>query len=71
MIHYLVYIHSYSHGKESIKVQITQKIGKERGNSYLKKRKSPGKKHIQTHGSLIETYQHHRSLSRSEESKCM
>ena len=25
-----------SHGKESTKVQITQKIGKERGNSYRK-----------------------------------
>ena len=41
-------------GKESTIVQITQKVGKEKGNSY-RKRNISGERHTQTHGSLIET----------------
>ena len=42
--------------KKSSEVLITQKIGKERGNSYQKMKRSPDKRHTQTHGSLIETF---------------
>ena len=42
-------------GKESAEVRITQKIGKERGNSYQKMKRSPAERRTQTHGRLTET----------------
>ena len=45
------------HGKESTKIWITQKIGKERENSYLKIKRSPDERHTQTHGSIIKMFQ--------------
>ena len=44
-------------GKESPKVRITQKIGKERGDSYQKIKSFPDERHMQSHGSLIKTFQ--------------
>jgi hypothetical protein len=41
---------------ESIEVQITQKIGKEKETSYQKMKRSPNKRHTQTHGSLSEIF---------------
>ena len=35
-------------------VKISRKIGKERGNSYQKMKRSPDEMHTQTHGSLTE-----------------
>ena len=32
------------HGKKSTEVQITQKVGKEKGNSYWKMKRSPDEK---------------------------
>ena len=34
----------------------TQKIGKERGNSYCEMKKSPDERHTYTHGSLTEIF---------------
>ena len=49
-----IYIYIYTpRGKESAEVQITQKIGKERGKSYRKMKTSPDERHTQTDGSLI------------------
>ena len=41
------------HGKGSTKVQITQKMRKERENSYRKMKRSLEERHTQTHKSLI------------------
>ena len=55
MIFIVILIYN-SCGKESTEVQITQKIAKERGTSYQKMKRSPNKRHTQTHGGLIETF---------------
>ena len=44
------------HGNESTEILITQEIGKEKGISYQKMKRSPDERHIQTHGSLMETF---------------
>ena len=43
-------------GKESTEVGITQKIGKERENSYWKMKRSPDESHTQTHGNLNDIF---------------
>ena len=45
------------HGKESTEVRLTQKIGKKEGTLTEKMKRSPDKRHTQTHGSLIGTIQ--------------
>ena len=57
-------------GKESTEVRITQKMEKERENSYRKIYRSPDEIHIQTqtHGNVI-YFGNHRCLSLSEENK--
>ena len=44
------------HEKESTKVRITQKMVKEKENSYKKMKRSPEKRHTQTHRNLIEIF---------------
>ena len=44
------------HGKESTKVWITQKIGKERGKSYQKMKRFSEERHTEMHGSIIEIF---------------
>ena len=44
------------HGKESTKVQITQKIGKKEETLTEKMKRSPDERHTQTHRSLTEVF---------------
>ena len=44
-------------GRESTEIWITQKIGKERGNSYREMKRSLDERHTQSHGCLIEIFQ--------------
>ena len=41
------------HGKERTELRITQKMGKERENSYQKMKRSPEERHTQTHGNNL------------------
>ena len=50
-------------------VKISRKIGKERGNSYQKMKRSPDEMHTLTHESLTDTFQLSQ-MSLSEENKC-
>ena len=55
--HLKMYVIKKTHGKKSTEIRITQKIGKEWGNSYWKMKRSPDERHTQTQVSLIETFQ--------------